>query len=96
MNRKGKTLRTTRYEILLKQHYGISVCIFAKRFFFFIKRFQTWAGEDPYRTATGLTSQKTNMSKALQYSYTTYIVRKIRPPGEVMRKDKLVEISGGK
>ncbi len=25
-----------------------------------------------------------------------YIVRKIRPPGELMRKDKLVEISGGK
>ncbi len=24
------------------------------------------------------------------------IVRKIRPPGELMRKDKLVEISGGK
>ncbi len=25
-----------------------------------------------------------------------YIVRKIRPPGELMRKDKLAEISGGK
>ncbi len=33
------------------------------------------------------------------YSFTDYgfdVVRKIRPPGELMRKDKLVKISGGK
>ncbi len=30
------------------------------------------------------------------YTFAFDIVRKIRPPGELMRKGKLVEISGGK